>query len=73
MEEAEVDTQIGERTPRHQRGSWKHELMVGHKNSGQEYGEQARQPQQHAVEDELVAGLEFVIERLPQINARKAL
>ena len=45
--------------------------MIGGKNSGQKNGEQAGQPEQHAVHELAVADLQFVVEGLPQIDARK--
>ena len=50
----------------------KHQFMIGSKDGRQKYRQQACEAEQHAVEDELVAGFQFVIERLPHIDAGKA-
>ena len=71
VEEAEVDAQVGEHAPGDERGAREDRLVVGGEDRGQEDGEQACQAQHDAVEQQPVAGLELVVDRLPQVDARE--
>ena len=72
MEEAEVDAQVGEHAPRDERRTGEDRLVVGGEDRRQEDGEQAGEAQHDAVEQQPVARIELVLERLPQIQAREA-
>ena len=72
VEEAEVDAQVGQHAPRDERRAREDRLVVGGEDRREEDGEQAGEAQHDAVEQQPVARVELVFERLPQIDAREA-
>ena len=73
MEESEIDAEVGQHRPRDERGCRKDDLVIGGENGRQKDREQARQAEHRAVEQLAVAGFDFVVDRLPQIDAGKPL
>ncbi len=73
VKEAELDAEVSESAPGNERRRRKHKLMVCRKYGREEDGQEARKPQQRAVEQQALAHLDFVIERLPKVHAWETL
>ena len=72
MEETEIDAQIRQHRPGHERSGRENDLVIGGKHRRQKDRQQAGQSQHRTVEQLAVSGFDFVVDRLPQIDARKA-
>ncbi len=64
MEEAELDAEIGQCAPGHERGRRKNDLVVRSKEGREEDCHQACKAQHHTIEELPVRNLDFIIERL---------
>ena len=73
MKEAEVDAEVTQHAPRHECRRRKDELVVGCEDRSQKDCKKACQTKHHAVEKLAFSNLELVVERLPEIDARKTL
>ena len=67
--EAELDAQVGQHAPRHERRSWEDRLVIGRIDRRQEDREQADDAEKNAVEQTAVTLLLLVGDRIPQIQA----
>ena len=72
MEETEIDAQIRQHRPGDERSGRENDLVIGGKHRRQKDREQAGQAQHRAIKQLAIAGFDFVVNRLPQIDARKA-
>ena len=69
--EPKVHAEISEHAPSDQSSTWEDRLVVCGKHGRKEHAEHARDAQHDTVEELAIPRLELVLERLPQIDARK--
>ena len=72
VEETEIDAQVGQHAPGHERGAREDGLVIRREDGCQEDGEEAGEAQQNSVEQQPVARFQLVVERLPQVDVREA-